>query len=427
MIRKKYVYTLTSILLCGMAVHYMFVTIMLNDNISLKFWKEIILIILVGDTLLSRMLNGDIKGISMDYTGIILIFFVINLSFAALFMTNNISNAVFVARRYLIPIFVYYFAKRNNILSKKIISKLIKVILVFYSVIASWGIFQAFVLGDDFLINLGYPLKYEGRLRDSYYFGGFGDLQRVVSTFSNTNVFGAVLGILIILVLFNPTLTESFKYKKYCIFLLMLAFILTFSRSNWLSMSIVMLFPIIKNNKIRKKILPIFLSISFILLIYNLITDVNIFQIFQKYMSDTLTMKDDSAAGRSGIWQEGLTIFMNNPFGIGLGKVGTVSEGLSGEISIAGESSYIALLLDTGIFGAMSYILALITIYDNTKKYANMSYELSNFFKTVRTIIIYLLIMFLFSNHIYDLEIMIIAFFIFGLSKNKIFINSLIV
>lgn len=422
--REFRIFMLTTTLLCGIALHYMFITIILNDNLLVKFWKETVIIILLLDTMSLRVVKKSKMGFYIDYSGIAFLFFIVSLLGASIIMTDTFIKSIFIVRLYIIPILVYYIAKNNSIFTKTVVSKIVKFSLAFYSIIALWGIFQALVLGDDFLINLGYPLKYAGRLRDSYYFGGFGDFQRVVSTFANTNVFGAVMGILIVVVVFNPTLVEKLRGKKYCLFILILAFVLTFSRSNWLSMILIICISNLKNRKLLKNILLLLLLFTFIILIYNQISGVNIFAMFQDYVMNTITMKDSSAAGRSGIWKEAFLAFINSPFGIGLGNVGMASANLSGEMKVVGESSYFAILLDTGIQGALSYFIALVCNFYATIKYKYNNNCANNYLKTVKYIIIYLMIMFLFSNHIYDLEIMIITFFFIGLGRNKEFLRS---
>lgn len=445
---------LIKILLCGIALHYMVVTIISKDNSMIKFWKEFIIILLFIDTVFLKVFKDTKENIKttsrIDLSKVALFSFIINLVVISFVMTDKLYNAIFVSRLYLIPIIIYYIAKNNSRFNKDMVSKIIKFVLGFYSIVALWGIFQALILGDDFLIKLGYPLKYAGRLRDSYYFGGFGDLQRVVSTFSNTNVFAAVIGVIIIVVIFNPIFMQNYKYKKYCLVILVSAYILTFSRSNWLAM-IVIIFLVnfkyvkmfvvnlknkemfknifslnLKNKKRYKDIVIILLTCVLLSFVYQKISGISIYKIMSQYITKTIMLKDTSAAGRSRIWYDAFITFIHNPFGIGLGKVGMVAAKLSKKITVVAESSYFAILLDTGIQGFIFFFSSLIFNFYYTKKYTNNNIYSISYLKTVRYIMIYLMIIFLFSNHIYDLEIMIITSFFIGLGRNQRFLNSFI-
>lgn len=427
---QKRSYILIILLLCGLSLHYMFITILMNDAFYLKFWKEIVLFLLVCDTLLNNNMKSSSQLIDMklDYTSLAFHFFTCTLLFSGIFMTGDFSKAVFVIRRYFIPFFVYYIAKQNKSFNKEFLYKIIRSVIYFYILIAIWGIFQAIVLGDNFLINLGYPLKYGIRLTDSYYFGGAKGMQRVVSTFTNTNVYASVNGFLLLILFFNPDLSKTIKHKNIILFVLLVAFLLSFSRSNWLALGIVIIIAFRKTKYLRKVVsYSSLLMVSFIPLL-SIITQSNYINIFVTYISETISMEDTSAAARSGIWLDGFKVFLSNPFGIGLGNVGVISRQFNnGEIVVNGESSYLALLLDNGIHGAFFFITIFISLLYYNRKYKN---EYKNtvaidFLNTVKYMLIYLMVMFIFSNHIYDLEMMIFVFFFLGASKNKNLLISL--
>lgn len=413
----------SAVLLCGIAIHYMVITMLMNDSIAVKFWKEVIILILVSYTFLRNFNNEKY----LDYATIAISFFILSLLFSAIVMTKNITIVIYILRIYFIPLLVYYFSKNCSKLNKITVQSIIKYVVYFYCILCIWGIFQALILGDDFLINLGYPVKYAGRLRDSYYFGGFGDFQRVVATFANTNVFAGVIGFILIIFSFNAELFENIKKKRIKIAIMGLAFILTFSRSNWMAMITVVIFLNCRNKKILKKAIGGIILVVIVLFIISKIIDVNILEYFQRYIINTLTMQEDSAVGRITIWKEAFDTFVNNPFGIGLGKVGVLASKLTGTMPVVGESSYFAILLDTGIQGFIGFISMIILFIKGTFNYKedSNSTKAIKFQKSVRYIIIYMLIIFMFSNHIYDLEITITAFFFIGLARNKAFMKSL--
>lgn len=62
------------------------------------------------------------------------------------------------------------------------------------------------------------------------------------------------------------------------------------------------------------------------MLLYTLIMKVNIFKIINIYIVNTVLLNDSLAKGRFGVWKDGLTIVVLNPFGIRLGNVGLRSQ-----------------------------------------------------------------------------------------------------
>ena len=101
-----------------------------------------------------------------------------------------------VARRYAIPLAVLFIAAHIDFNGEE--QKLFKYIFYLIVVLSIFGAFQAQVLGDNFLRNLGYPVEYSygyGRemLYNSFYFGGLG-IQRVVATLSSSNICALVFG-----------------------------------------------------------------------------------------------------------------------------------------------------------------------------------------------------------------------------------------
>ncbi len=425
---NKFTENLMKLLLCGLGIHYMIITILFNDTIIFKFWKETVIIIYMIGMLFVFVNKKNIKFMEIFPSDGLILLFIVSLIFSAIFMTESTESSIYMLRVYLVPIIVYFISKNSEGLTKDNISKIFKFIFLFYTILALWGIFQAYFLGDDFLINIGYPLKYAGRLKNSYYFGGFGDMQRVVSTFANVNVYACVIGFITIMSIYNKdTLLCKEKNYKVNYFILVCSFILTFSRSNWLAI-IILLFPLIQNKKgILKKALQLCIIVLVVMFIYFLISKVNILKIISKYIINTISMNDHSSNGRFGIWQEGINQVLNSPFGIGLGNVGTRSAALNGDVNLSIESSYLALLLDTGVQGFIPYILFIIyTIYYVGIKIKKESKkEVKLFFTSIRSICLYLLIIFTFSNHIHDLEIMIFFSFFVGLAYNKKFIESI--
>ncbi|MBO0471096.1 O-antigen ligase family protein [Enterococcus sp. DIV0242_7C1] len=412
------------ILPIGISLQYMVFSIILHDNPIVKYWKELIvilyLVLLIPKMFEFKKRNVSMLNVKVGSWSLFYFLFLISLVISTVLFTENLSTAFFVIRRYILPIFIFIIA-RNLSISSEDIFNFFSYIFKFFGWICMWGIFQAYILGDQFLINLGYPVKYAGRLKDSFYFGGFGSWQRVVSTFSNTNVFGATLGLILVVVLINREFIKV-KYYNFLLGIYFLTLLLTFSRSNWLSVGLIIVLVIIKKRGILSKISILLVGVIVTLVFANVLFGINVFDILVQYIESTVTLEDNSAAGRKGIWLEAFSYFKNSPFGIGLGRVGTVSDVVSVEHDrIMGESSYLAVLLDTGIQGFIGYYGMIVSIllgfYNRMKRYKSLLYKNINFTGVCLTI--YVLIMFIFSNHIYDMEITVFYFLFTGLLSNK--------
>ncbi|WP_438757158.1 O-antigen ligase family protein [Enterococcus sp. AZ126] len=408
----------------GIALQYIFFSITLHDNPLVKYWKELIvvvyLLLLIPKIFELKKSNTAILDVKLGIWSLFYFLFLISLVISTVLFTQSISTAFFVIRRYVLPVLIFIIA-RNLSIDTKDVFKFFSYIFKFFSLICIWGIFQAYVLGDQFLINLGYPIKYAGRLKDSFYFGGFGSLQRVVSTFSNTNVFGATLGLILVVVLINREYINV-KYYNVLFGIYCLTLLLTFSRSNWLSLSFVIILVMTKKRGILSKASILVVGVVLSLIVVSALFNINMFDILIKYIESTITLEDNSAAGRKGIWLEAFSYFLDNPFGIGLGRVGTVSDVVStGYDRIMGESSYLAVLLDTGIQGFIGYYgmigSILLSFYNRMKKSKSLLFKNINFTGVCLTI--YILVMFIFSNHIYDMEITVFYFLFIGLLSNK--------
>ncbi len=126
------------------------------------------------------------------------------------------------------------------------------------------------------------------------------------------------------------------------------------------------------------------------------------------WVQSTLNMTEDSAAGRSGIWQTALAQVLKSPLGIGFGHVGAI--GYDSELVFWAENSYFVLALDTGWIGVISYVTALVMIvvklYSNAVMYGKAGNEKGKRICVAGyAVLIYLMGVMLFSNHIQDMEV----------------------
>ncbi|HEO8419440.1 TPA: O-antigen ligase family protein [Yersinia enterocolitica] len=413
--------------------HYFLFTILLKDYSFLKYWKEVTILLLCVIILIKNLSKITLidRTFNLTLVDITILYFLIPVFFSFFFLTDSKSDGLYMLRVYLQPILVFYIAKNIRI-SEKQYNSLIKIIFATAMVLSAYGVFQALILGDQFLINLGYGTKYEGRLLDSYYISGFGNFQRVVSTFVNTNVCALYLCFSLLLVFINSNLFSK-RYFTFGVLLILFAILFTFSRSTWIPLFIVLIIIMKYLNKtfpaIRRilLILPVFML--FFLSIFSSILNLRIFEKLYLFLLNSITLKDTSVAGRTGIWNEAIEIAKNNIFGIGMGYTGAKAGVLGKGDIIASESSYLTIMLDFGIQGLISFFLIFIILLYTSLR--NINYyriytkiKMLNLGIILATITIFTSMFF--SNYIHDIELMTIYFTIIGLGLNRYLYNSII-
>ncbi len=293
-------------------------------------------------------------------------------------------------------------AKKINNINERSVKKLIDFLLIFISIVSFWGIFQAWILGGNFLRNIGYAVSYKygyGRemLNYSFYFGGLG-IQRVVSTLSNSNVCGFIMGItLVISFFFYPYI--SIKYKNILLIIVGAGFILTFSRSNFwaiLIVTMIIMSPYIPKKKWLYGIVGVTLIVVVILGVIQ--GESSLVYKIGSWVISTINLTDPSAAGRSSIWLEALIAVIKNPLGIGFGHVGAIARDASETLIYTCENSYLAMSLDLGIIGMVLYICSIVAGYKKTNKVSNNFNDMFNrrVMKCIRSLYIYMCIMIFF-------------------------------
>lgn len=409
---------LLEVLYILMIINYMIVTIVFKDNVILKYLRDIILFLLIINCALNRKILLNSENI---FLWIFMIFLVISIP-----KSTSFGAAIISIRRYMIPIALLIVSCNINLITNY--KKFLKFVMYSAVILAVLGIFQAQILGDQFLIKLGYPVVYlnayqKEMLYNSFYFGGLG-MQRVVATFSSSNICGLFFGItLTYLVIFYNEIQS--KYKNIYVIIIGIAYILTFSRSNFLAMLIIILVFAYKYIPYRE--IAIFIGIGIVCVVaLSIFQGENgiIFKIWNWVVS-TFNMTDTSAAGRSGIWKEALNQVIKSPMGIGFGHVGSLVDASAGNLVFSAENSYINIALDTGWCGLICYFMfwltLLIDLWKNQKNYENQN----DFFgKKIclasRAILLYLMIVMCFSNHIQDMEIITFAYMIIGSAEHYI-------
>lgn len=402
------------ILLVLLITNYMFVTVICNDNFVLKYSRDGILAFL-----LITVLKNKKQNIIWNKKVIIINIMLFTIMFMfAIFKTGPAQVGLVTFRRYFFPLAFLYLLTKVNL--KIQFQRIFRFLVVFFSLLSFAGIFQAVILGDSFLKEIGYPVVYSNyyqreMLYNSYYFGGLG-IQRVVATFSSSNSCALALGMTLIFLLVNNECV-CVKKKKIRYLIIMAAFVLTYSRSNFLALFMVILCWGFKYIPYKRQI---YMSISILgvaIILIGIYQGQNgIFYKLLMWIQSSISFTDSSAAGRSGIWREALLQVLKSPFGIGLGHVGSIAAnaGVS-NLVFSCENSYLTIALDTGWMGLVGYVSFMLYLFRylwiNSKKYKKVN-DIRGYKVCISAamVIFYLMVVMFFSNHIQNMEIMCLAY-----------------
>ena len=141
---------LTLLLLVVLPINYMVFNILLKSFPLVRYSKDLIMISLIGLMLTKRLkIKKDSAKIFLVIIGIFtLIFIKIAFSF-------NIPDSLYAARLLLVPL-LFYLCYNFRGISKALTIKILNVLFCLSVILAIWGIFQAVVLRDTFLIKLKY-------------------------------------------------------------------------------------------------------------------------------------------------------------------------------------------------------------------------------------------------------------------------------
>lgn len=353
-------YKILYLLILLMPLHYYFSEILLKHSSVDNLWRDGL--ILGACVLLST------KKTKSKFMGRIILF---NLFIIVIYASFSISevNTFNIARTYIVPSLMYFIASKIEFDSIQL-QKILKMIIYVGVGIALYGFVQAFFLGDDLLIKLGYP-SYGGFLAgSSYYIGGFWGHQRVVGTFISPNICGVYLSIVLLVLLFSSVIKKGMKYYIY-LSIVSVGLIGTFSRSAILAFFVAaFLWFFILNRKLDIKILFkvfIFSMISVLLITFiDLVFLNNLFtnMIFSS-ISGATSVSDTSIIKHIEDLYHPLAVIAGHPFGLGFGNSGPMALAYLDDATTV-ESSIYLIMYDIGIVGGVLYLLPYILLLKRT-------------------------------------------------------------
>lgn len=290
-------------------------------------------------------------------------------------LKNNFPGTVNILRTYLIPQLTFIIASRLKIREEQY-RNINKIVVIELALIAIYGVFQAFVLGDKFLIKIGYPSDGFFLSGYSYYISGFFGNQRSVGTFISPNVCGAILAIAICVYLYSGVV----KRKKFAFFFLLIGLAATFSRSAivGLLLSIIVITYISRKRiRITKKMITLGIgSVVVCLLAVGYIDSLYFDGLFSnmviRSLTSALNKTDPSAKAHMENLFEPISIILGHPFGLGFGNNGPMALDLSNNANIV-ESSFYLMIYELGIvFGVTFFAPYICTVIDTIR---NKSYK----------------------------------------------------
>ena len=294
------------------------------------------------------------------------------------FIKNGYPATFNILSTYIIPQLIFIVCSRIKITYEQY--RNINNIMVFeLAIIAIYGLFQAFVLGDDFLIRIGYPNDGYVLSGYSYYISGYFGNQRSVGTFISPNVCGVVLAIAICVYFCSNII--SIKRKKLLIIFLIIGLVGTFSRSAIIGLLLSMIiisFISGKKIKITKRSLTIGIASFLFVIVIILYVDSRYLgglfgDMVLRTLSSAFNKSDPSAKAHAKDLLEPLSIILNHPFGLGFGNNGPVALDVSVKANIV-ESSFYLMIYELGIVLGMLFFVPYFCVIIDTfrnKKYRN--------------------------------------------------------
>ena len=352
---------LTLLLLVVLPINYMVFNILLKSIPLIRYSKDLIMISLLGLMFTKRLkIKKDSAKIFLVIIGIFtLIFIKIAFSF-------NIPDSLYAARLLLVPL-LFYLCYNFRGISKALTIKILNVLFCLSVILAIWGIFQAFVLRDTFLIKLNYK-GMEGKLSSGFYISGYRGIQRITSTFAAPNLYALFTNMMFFL-LVSVKEKLSLKNRTYIagLIIMLISSVLTFSRSGWLGLAFGSVYYLLRTRKITKKQVDFLLFGGFVIIIitiFVLLTNESIYKAFSLLITRTFNSTDPSLIGHMDSFKKTMGMIISNPFGYKwLGYSGPRTR--HHVINYNVESSLLLMGLELGIIGAVLYIVLFAQIIKN--------------------------------------------------------------
>ena len=315
-------FLILKLLILYMPLHYIICEIILNMTSIDNIMRDIVIILLF-------IMHVYRKGLKINIYGTINFFMPLLMAgFMVISLIQGNMYSINIFRTYVVPCLIYFVVK-DLMIEKEKVKNVVRIAIIEMCIIGVWGIFQAFVLGDDFLVKIGYPTV-NGYLGAPYYINGYYGIQRSVGTFVSANSCGLIIALFILLALLLDYY-QLIKTKKYIIILLIGGMLATISRSAILSFIIALLYFFIicerrLSKKLIKNVLAIVLLGGTVLMIFDsVVLKGQLYQMLKDALGSAIAFSDLSSQKHLSDLTEPIHIILNNPLGLGFGYNGPMA------------------------------------------------------------------------------------------------------
>lgn len=374
---KHITYRLLCILVLFMPLHYYICELFLKGTSVDNLFRDFLIIVLFMMAAFDRgIIRTNKIGMLILTNCIILIIYAL-----VSYFIWGYQGTFNILRTYLLPIMIFFICYTYKFKIEEF-KKLQKMMMIEMVIIGIYGVFQAFILGDQFAIKLGYG-SYAGHLNStSFYIGGFYGYQRNTGTFVSPNVCGAVLMVVLIV-----HLLDSRKYimrgRNLITFLLAVGVVATFSRSSMVGGIASLLFcgmvsgRLFRINKNGKRILWIFpaaaAAIAIVWYVDQRVLGGLFTRMVQSSWHTSISGTDSSLQKHIEDLYKPMLNVIRYPFGMGFGSNGPMSIVLNSNARNF-ESSVYLMLYEIGIIPAILFFTPYLAVIISTIKNKNYKY-----------------------------------------------------
>lgn len=367
--RGKTIYEwLTMALLFVLPINYMVFNILLKKIPYIKFLKDVLMIALLV-IIVAKLFSRGIRVRRRYFATLVSVLGIVIIVLIRVASSSNMMDSLYTTRLLVVPL-LFCMGYIWVPVSDKQTIRVIRALFFFSVILALWGIFQAFVLRDTFLINLNYKGD-TGRLSSGFYISGFRGIQRVTSTFAAPNLYAMYTNLMLFLfIAFKERLELKRQIYIIGITILVISDILTFSRSGWLGLGIAWVYYLSGQHKIKAKhVKYFFVALVFAIIGFFTLVSVNenVHNAFDLLLRKTFNRTDASLLGHFSSISDALDIIQNNFFGYHwLGYSGPRTR--MGIINYNVESSLLLMGLELGFVGAVLYVCFFVSLFKGVYK-----------------------------------------------------------
>ena len=290
-------------------------------------------------------------------------------------LSNDKGIAFFGFRSFAEPIIVYFIA-RSITVPLDLFLRYLKWMVVLGTLISLWAIFQAGVLGEDFLVKMGYdvlgvPNTDPSRPLSNAFYLSLTRTIRAIGTFNSPNNFGNYLEIVIVFTVFliSSGLLKRRFWGGLSLAVLFSGLLYSFSRSAWIALFLAMAFFSMLTATFCRNIKRFMAFASIMVLVFiagRQFIPGTIIPLTAAHVSHSITLEDPSARTHVLSLKEGVERLLSEPLGTGLGTSGPRSRQKG---FFHSENSFIILGFDAGVLGLLIYLVFLSSIaYDLLRK-----------------------------------------------------------